>query len=124
MTTRKRVKVLPIERANEADENSVVLSSGNVFADLGFDDAEERLMKMRMVVGVKRLIEEKGLTQVEAARLLGTTQPKISELWNNKLSSITFDKLAEWYVALGKNVKIEVSTPKRNEQPHLEVAVA
>ncbi len=124
MTTKKRNKDLPIERARKADENSVTLSSGNVFADLGFPDAEELMIKTRLIVGVKRLIEKKGWTQSEAALHLGTSQPKISELWNGKLSSITLDKLAEWYVALGKNVKFVVSDPARNEQPHLEAAVA
>lgn len=118
-----KVKVLPIARADEADENSIVIGSGNVFADLGFADAEERQAKADLAFGIRKLIEKKGWSQREAARNLETSQPTISALYNRKLSSITYDKLAEWYVALGKSVRISVYTPKGSEQPHLEVAV-
>lgn len=120
----KRIKTLAIDRADEANENSIVLSSGNVFADLRFADAEERKAKADLAIGIKNLIEKKRWSQRETAKRLGTSQPTISALWNNKLSSITYDKLTEWYLVLGKSVKIQVYTPKRNEQPRLEVAVA
>lgn len=119
----KKVKRLPIERAHEADENSIVVGSGNVFADLGFPDAEERKAKAQLALGIRKLIEKKGWSQREAARNLATSQPTISALYTGKLSSITYDKLAEWYVTLGKSVRISVYTPKRREQPRLEVAV-
>lgn len=120
----KRIKTLAVDRADEANENSIVLSSGNVFADLRFADAEERKAKADLAIGIKNLIEKKRWSQRETAKRLGTSQPTISALWNNKLSSITYDKLTEWYLVLGKSVKIQVYTPKRNEQPRLEVAVA
>jgi predicted XRE-type DNA-binding protein len=54
--------------------------TGNVYRDLGFPDAEEMLVKARLVHKISEIIRSKGLTQVEAAKILGLTQPKLSGL--------------------------------------------
>ncbi len=54
--------------------------SGNVFADLGLPNPEERLLKANIVAQLHRLIKQRGLTQVKAAKLLGITQPDLSHL--------------------------------------------
>ena len=48
-------------------------SSGNVFADLGFKDSEQELLKAKLTVQIYKLIKDKGLRQERAAKLLGTT---------------------------------------------------
>lgn len=123
-SAKKGKRGVPVRRANEADENSVITSSGNVFADLGFVDAVERKAKADLAIGIRKMIEKKGWSQREAARRLQTSQPTISSLYNSKLSSITYDKLTEWCLLLGKSVRISVFTPKKSELPHLEVALA
>jgi predicted XRE-type DNA-binding protein len=57
-------------------------SSGNVFADLGLPNPEERLAKSRLASMIYDIIEERELTQVEAAKILGISQPKVSALRN------------------------------------------
>jgi predicted XRE-type DNA-binding protein len=59
---------------------SVTRSSGNVFADLGFANSEEELFKARIVVSLRRMIENSGLNQTEAAERMGVSQPDVSKL--------------------------------------------
>src|SRR5882724_9768549 len=54
--------------------------SGNVFADLGLPNAEERLLKANIVAELHRLIKQRELTQVKAAKLIGIHQPDLSLL--------------------------------------------
>ena len=55
-------------------------SSGNVFADLGLPNAEERKLKASIVIELHRLVKERGLTQIKAAKLIGISQPDLSNL--------------------------------------------
>ena len=54
--------------------------SGNVFADLGRPDAETQLLKAELVTRIDKIVRQRGLKQVEAAELLGLSQPDISRL--------------------------------------------
>jgi len=97
--------------------------SGNVFADLGLPDAEERLAKSRLAALISESIKKKGWTQAEAAQRLDTHQPTISALRKGRLRSITYDRLVHWVLALGHPIEIRVGQETRRE-PHLEVAIA
>lgn len=55
----------------------VTRGSGNVFADLGLPNPEERLAKAELALAISRAIKERGLTQREAATLMGIDQPKV-----------------------------------------------
>ena len=55
-------------------------NSGNVFADLGLPNSDQELLKAKLTVEIYRLIKARGLTQTDAARLLGTTQAQVSAL--------------------------------------------
>jgi len=85
-------------------------SSGNVFADFGIPDADAHLVKADLAYKVRQLLQERGLTQAEAARLLGTSQARVSELYNGKVAGITYDRLLGWLNALGNDVQITVVT--------------
>ena len=61
-------------RSNDATAES---SSGNVFADLGFQDAEERLLKAKLATKIAQLIEKKGWTQAQTAERTALDQPKV-----------------------------------------------
>lgn len=86
-------------------------STGNVFKDGNIQDHELALKKAELIMKIDQLIIQKKLTQKEAAKLLGTTQPKISALLRGKLSSFTFDLLFQYLTKL--NQMIEISTKEK-----------
>ena len=83
-------------------------SSGNVFADLGLPDAETHLLKAELVTRIDRIIRQRGLKQVEAARLLGLTQPDVSRLMRGNFREYSVERLLRLLTALGRDVDIVV----------------
>ena len=83
-------------------------SSGNVFADLGFPDAETHLQKARLVARIQKRIAVRNLTQVQAAKILGMSQPDVSKMLRGQFRTMTLDRLMECLLALGDDVKISV----------------
>lgn len=84
------------------------VGSGNVFADMGFQDSEQELVKAKLTLQIYRLIKARGLTQGEAARLLGTTQPQISALMRCKPVSVSIGRRMEFLTVLGQDVEVVV----------------
>ena len=80
----------------------------NVLADLGFDDAEELSAKTVLAVKLNELIDKRGLSQTEAARLTGMTQPKVSQVRRYKLQNISLERLMQALVSLDQQVEIVV----------------
>jgi predicted XRE-type DNA-binding protein len=93
-------------------------SSGNVFADLGFPHSERELVKAKLTVQIYRLLKDRGLTQAEAAKLLGTTQPQISALMRCRPASVSEGRWIEFLTTLGQDVEVTVkpSTRRSNGQ--------
>ena len=91
----------------------VTPSSGNVFADLGFSDAEELKAKADLVIQIIQIIDERGLKQTEAAEIMGIDQPKVSALVRCKLDGFSMERLYRFLNALGHDVQIVVK-PKPN----------
>lgn len=87
-------------------------SSGNIFKDLGFPDevAEEELLKAELGAEIFRILEERQLTQVEAAKLLGVKQPEIARLKAAKLSYYSVERLMRFLKALNCEVSIRISS--------------
>ena len=83
--------------------------SGNVFADLGFPDADERMLKAQLALQIRRFIEEKGWTQVEAAEAVGLDQPKVSHLLRGRLAGFSVDRLLNILNRLGHSVEVRIS---------------
>jgi predicted XRE-type DNA-binding protein len=86
----------------------VIPSSGNVFADLGLPDAEEKQTKVRLAVAINQIIESMGLSQAVAAERLQINQPKISALVNYRLSGFSVERLINFLNALGCDVEIVI----------------
>ena len=86
-------------------------SSGNVFADFDIPDAESHLGRADLALKIRQILRERGLTQTEAARLLGTSQARVSELYHGKVSQMTYDCLLGWLNALGSDVQIIIIEP-------------
>ena len=84
-------------------------SSGNVFKDLGFahDQAENMKIRAKLMLSLRRYINENGLTQNEAADLLGVTQPEISNLVNGKIQKFSIDKLVNMHAKAQLRVSVE-----------------
>jgi predicted XRE-type DNA-binding protein len=84
-------------------------SSGNVFADLELDQADIRLVKARIATQIADVVVERGLTQKQAAEMLGLDQPKISALTRGKLSGFTLERLLRFLNDLNYNVEIKLT---------------
>lgn len=91
-------------------------SSGNVFADFGIPNADEHLVKADLASRIRQALQERHLTQTEAAKLLGTSQARISELYNSRVARMSYDRLLGWLNALGNDVRITVVTVSRDER--------
>ena len=103
-------------------EEKVTKSSGNVFFDLGLSDADQLLAKADLAIEISTVIAERGLTQAEAAELMGVDQPKVSALVRGRLDGFSMERLYRFLNALGRDVEIVVRpTPGSRGQPRVTV---
>jgi predicted XRE-type DNA-binding protein len=104
---------------------AAIPSSGNVFADLGLADADERQTKVRLAFALNRILERRRLPQTKAARLLGINQPKISALANYRLNGFSVERLMQFLTALDQDVEIVIrSKPDRRRVARIVVTAA
>ena len=82
--------------------------SGNVFKDLGHPDPETRLLKAELVTRIDDIIRGRGLKQVEAAKLLGLSQPDVSRLLRGYYRDNSVERLLRLLTALGRDVQINI----------------
>lgn len=89
-------------------------SSGNVFIDAGFPrpEAERLLIRSDLMNQVAELIKRRRLTQARAAKLMGVTQPRISDLVRGRIELFSIDTLVDMLARLGVSVSI-VTKPMR-----------
>jgi predicted XRE-type DNA-binding protein len=82
---------------------------------LGFSAEEAEHLKIRadLMIELTRLIRARGLTQARAARLLGVSQPRISDLTRGKFDRFSVDSLIEMLVHAGARVSVRVAARKR-----------
>lgn len=99
------------------------VGSGNVFADIGLPNSEEHLIKASLVFKIDHLMKQRGLKQVEAAKLFGVTQPDVSKLLRGEFRQFSVERLLRFLVALGQDVDIVVRPHKgRRDRAQLRVA--
>lgn len=98
--------------------------STNVYADLGMPNAEEMLVKAQLATKIGEIIRRRKLTQVEAARLLGIPQPKLSNMLRGQFRGISEAKMLECLTRLGRNVRIVVSPARSRAEGHVSVEFA
>jgi predicted XRE-type DNA-binding protein len=101
------------------NEDTVIEGNGNVFADLGYPNAEEQQTKAKLVSQIVKLIERQGLTQTEAAARLGIDQPKGSALLADRFRGFSVYRLMCFIAALGGEVEI-VTHAHDNQATHSE----
>jgi predicted XRE-type DNA-binding protein len=92
----------------------ITRGSGNVFADLGFADAEERQTKLRLAHAINAVLADRCLTQAQVAKLLEATQPKISALAHYKLEGFSVERLMVFLTALDRDVQIVIKKKPRS----------
>src|ERR1700693_5230566 len=98
-------------------------SSGNVFADLGFPNSEQELVKARLTVQIYQILKDRKLTQTDAAKLLGTTQAQVSALMRCRPVSVSVGKLMEFLTTLGQDVEVTVKPGTPHRAGHISVTV-
>ena len=105
------------------DGIEVEIGSGNVFADLGLPNAEKLKIKSGLVIEITKAVRKLGLTQDEAARRMGITQPKVSGMLRGDFSNLSERKLMDCLNRLGYDIEIKVR-PAAEPLGHLVLAVA
>jgi predicted XRE-type DNA-binding protein len=107
--------------ARKARAETIEIGSGNVFADLGYADAEERQTKLRLAYAIGQIVGERRLTQAAAADLLGINQPKVSALLNYKLEGFSVERMMVFLTALDRDVEISIRKKPRSRAGRISV---
>jgi len=94
--------------ASDGQQIEITRGSGNVFADLGFEDAEELQLKAGLIREIRQTIARRNLTQLEAAKLAGIDQPALSRLLGGKGLKCSVEKLFTIHNRLGNKVEVRV----------------
>lgn len=106
----------------EGTEDAITRGTGNMFADLGYTDADERQTKLRLAKAINGVIARRRLTQASAAETLAVNQPKVSALANYKLDGFSVERLMTFLTALDQDVEI-VIRPKRRSRTAGRISV-
>ena len=110
--------------ATRKTSRNITKSSGNVFADLNLDNADEKNTKVRLAVTINRIIDESQLSQATAADRLSVSQPKISALANYRLDGFSVERLMTFLNALGHDVEIVIRRRKSKRPARIHVTAA
>lgn len=103
----------------------VEVGTRNVYADLGFSDADEMLVKAQLVSKISEIIKDRGYSQTDAAQLLGLAQPKLSKLLRGQFRGTSERKLMDCLTRLGNDVEIVVREhPRGRKVGHVSVVFA
>jgi predicted XRE-type DNA-binding protein len=111
MSKQRVVNAIPVEEG-----------AGSVYGDLGYANSEDMMIKAQLVTEIAEIIEKRGLTQEEAAKILGLTQPKVSTLLKGQFRGISEGRLLDCLTRLGRDVEIVVkAAPRKRDTGHLTV---
>ena len=99
------------------------VGSGNVFADIGLPNAEEHLIKAQLVYKISRIMKDRRLTQVAAAKIFGVKKPDVSKMLRGDFRQFSVERLLNFLVALGHDVEIVVR-PHRRKREAAQLRVA
>ena len=96
--------------------NGIEKSSGNVFADIGFANDQEMLVKANLALKISEIIAQRRLTQIEAAAILGMPQPKLSKLLRGQFHGVSETKMLECLNKLGRDIQIVIRKANRDKR--------
>ena len=95
----------PRDKANDA----ITRSSGSVFKDLGIQLSPDELLKIEIARLINNTIQERGLTQVQAAKRMRTDQSKVSAIVRGRLEDFSIDRLVNYFAWLGHDIELRYS---------------
>lgn len=105
--------------------SKIVKGNMNVYADLGVADADEMLVKAQLATKIAEIIKLRKLTQIQAASLLGISQPKLSNMLRGRFRGISETKMLECLTLLGSDVQIVIKSASRSRRTgHVSVLFA
>ncbi len=92
-------------------------SCGNVFTDLGLENADDMLAKSTLAIMIRKIIKKRSLTQAQAAKIFGTHQTQIARLnKGSNVKSMSFDLLLSWFTKLDQDVTMTIKCKPRNRK--------
>lgn len=98
---------------SKRENTSIRRGTGNVFADLGLPDAKTHLLKAELVSRLQDVLEEKQLTQTEAAKITGVSQPDLSRMLKGRFHDLSVERIMRMLAKLGCEVDIVVKPQGR-----------
>jgi len=98
-------------------DTNVTPGSDNVFADLGFDNPEEELLKAKLAKEIRAVVKRRRLTQEKAASLMGLKQPDVSAIVSGRTGKYSLDRLVRCLHRLGYGVDMVVRKKSRPRAP-------
>jgi predicted XRE-type DNA-binding protein len=97
-----------------ARKAKVEAGSGNIFADLGLPDADTHFLKAQIVSEIYRLTNERNLTQSEADKLMGITQPEVSRMFKGRFLEYSVERLMGFLIGFDRDIEIVVKPHKES----------
>ena len=103
-------------------DTAVSSGSGNAFADVGIADADTHIVKADLVARIDAIVRQRGMTQTEAGRLLGLSQPDVSRLLRGDFREYSLERLLHLLTTLGRDIDIVIRQPRSRTGGKLRVA--
>ena len=94
-------------------ETNITAGRSNIFADLNLPDAETHFLKAQIVSEIYRLIKERELTQVQAGKRMGISQPEVSRMFKGHFREYSIERLMEFLTLFDRDVEIVVKPRKK-----------
>ncbi|WP_128932820.1 helix-turn-helix domain-containing protein [Bradyrhizobium zhanjiangense] len=96
-----------------SDDKNITVGSDNVFADLGFANPEEELLKAKLVREIRDILKRRKFTQAKAAALLGLKQPDVSSIVTGRVGKFSIERLVRCLDRLDYKVDLVVRQKPR-----------
>ncbi|MDE0149990.1 MAG: helix-turn-helix transcriptional regulator [Rhodospirillaceae bacterium] len=104
--------------------DTVERGGGNVFADLGLPDSDAHIVKAELVSRIDDIVRRRGITQAEAGRMLGLSQPDVSRLLRGDFREYSLERLLRLLTVLGRDIDIVIRQPRSTGGGRLRVAAS
>jgi len=104
------------------EEHAIRRGSINVYADLGYPDAESMKVKAALVSRLSSILKARRYSQTKAAEITGLPQPKLSAILRGQFRGVSEEKLMRCLMALGQDVQIVVTPSRKGRAGLLSVA--
>ena len=105
-------------------DTAIKPGAGNVFADLGLADADAHVVKAELVTRIDAIVRQRGITQAEAGRLLGLSQPDVSRLLRGDFREYSLERLLRLLTGLGRDIDIVIRQPRAGGGGKLRVTAS